>query len=176
MNKFHNPVLLNESIEGLNINKNGIYVDATFGGGGHSLAILKKIQSGKVIAFDQDKDAISNNIILDKRLVVLNQNFKYLKNGLASLGINKIDGLIADLGLSSHQLDTKSRGFSFNSNADLDMRMNQEAPCSAKDILNKYKENQLNNLFRIYADFTNPSKISSSIFSKVVIFSDFYNS
>jgi len=163
MNDFHNPVLLKECIEGLNINENGIYVDATFGGGGHSLGILKKIVSGKVIAFDQDKDAILRNNITDKRLVVLNQNFKYLKNGLTSLGIDQIDGLIADLGISSYQLDTSSRGFSFNSSSQLDMRMNQSSSLSAKDILNNYKEEQLNNLFRVYADFNNPSKITSLI-------------
>ena len=163
MNNFHNPVLLQECIDGLNVNKNGIYVDATFGGGGHTLAILKKIQSGKVIAFDRDRDAISNNKIVDKNLMILNQNFKYLKNGLASLGIQQIDGLIADLGLSSYQLDTDNRGFSFNSSSNLDMRMNQESSFTAKDILNNYKEEQLSNLFRLYADFKNPSKISSAI-------------
>jgi len=163
MNNFHNPVLLKECIEGLNINANGIYVDATFGGGGHSVEILKKIESGKVIAFDQDQDAILKNNIKDKRLVVLNQNFKYLKNGLTSLGIDQIDGLIADLGISSYQLDTPSRGFSFNASSKLDMRMNQNSSFSAKDILNHYKEEELNNLFRVYADFNNPSKITSVI-------------
>ena len=163
MSNFHNPVLLQESIEGLNINKNGIYVDATFGGGGHTLGILEKLKSGKIIAFDRDQDAILKNKISDKRVIILNQNFKYLKNGLSSLGVNQIDGLIADLGISSYQLDTESRGFSFNSSANLDMRMNQQSSLSAVDILNNYKKEELNNLFRIYADFTNPNKITSAI-------------
>ena len=111
MNNFHNPVLLKECIEGLNINANGIYVDATFGGGGHSLEILKKIESGKVIAFDQDQDAILKNNIKDKRLVILNQNFKYLKNGLTSLGIDQIDGLI-DFRMTSESICNLVRGFS----------------------------------------------------------------
>jgi len=163
MNNFHNPVLLYDCIDNLNINENGIYVDATFGGGGHSLAILNKIKSGKVIAFDQDGDAILRNQANDKRLTILNQNFKYLKNGLDSLGISKIDGLIADLGVSSYQLDTDHRGFSFNSNSDLDMRMNQKSNICAKQIINSYKEVDLNKLFKEYADFKNPSRITSVI-------------
>ena len=169
MKSFHNPVLLNESIEGLNINENGIYVDATFGGGGHSLAIVNKIKSGKVIAFDQDIDAISRNEINDKRLTILNQNFKYLKNGLDSLGVKKIDGLIADLGISSYQLDTDHRGLSFNANSDLDMRMNQKSSVCAKQIINNYKAEELNKLFSEYADFKNPKNITSHILEGRII-------
>ena len=124
---------------------------------------MNKIKSGKVIAFDQDGDAILRNQTNDKRLTILNQNFKYLKNGLDSLGISKIDGLIADLGISSYQLDTDHRGFSFNSKSDLDMRMNQKSNICAKQIINNYKEEDLNKLFNEYADFKNPSRISSAI-------------
>lgn len=163
MNNFHEPVLLKESIQGLNVNANGIYVDATFGGGGHTSAILEKIKSGKIIAFDRDQDAILKNKISDNRVIVLNQNFKYLKNGLDSLGVNQIDGLIADLGISSHQLDTESRGFSFNSSQNLDMRMNQKSSFTALDVLNTYQKEELNDVFRKYADFPNPKKITAAI-------------
>ena len=123
MNDFHNPVLLKRSVEGLKIKKNGFYVDSTYGGGGHSNEILKSLgKQGKLVAFDQDDEAINENIIRDERLIMMNNNFRYIKNCLNSIGISKIDGIIADLGISSHQINT-ARGFSFNKEQDLDIRI-----------------------------------------------------
>jgi 16S rRNA (cytosine1402-N4)-methyltransferase len=124
---YHLPALLSESIAGLNLKPDGIYVDVTFGGGGHSRAILEHLTTCRLIAFDQDADAAAN-IINDERFTFLNQNFRYLKNNLRFIGINAIDGLIADLGVSFHQFDENERGFSFRSDAELDMRMNRQAP------------------------------------------------
>ncbi len=123
---YHLPALLTESIAGLNLRPDGIYVDVTFGGGGHSRAILDQLTSGRLIAFDQDADAEANSIS-DARFTLLNQNFRYLKNNLRYLGITEIDGLIADLGVSFHQFDEQERGFSFRSDAELDMRMNRQS-------------------------------------------------
>ena len=123
---YHIPALLKESIEGLNIRPDGIYVDVTFGGGGHSMEILKDLETGRLIAFDQDEDAASN-IIDDKRFLFLDQNFRFLKNNLLFNGIEAIDGLIADLGVSFHQFDEPERGFTFRQDAPLDMRMNKSA-------------------------------------------------
>ena len=137
-NIYHIPVLLQESIDGLNILPNGVYVDATFGGGGHTKEILNNLNSsGKVIAFDQDVDAIENQID-DNRLKLIKSNFKYLSNHLKFLKINKIDGLLADFGVSSYQIDTQIRGFSIRFDSDLDMRMNKNQKKDAKQVLNKY--------------------------------------
>ena len=139
-NTYHVPVLLKESINGLNILPNGVYVDATFGGGGHTKEILSHLNSsGKVIAFDQDADAIENQID-DNRLKLIKSNFKYLTNHLKYLQIDKIDGLLADFGISSYQIDTQIRGFSIRFDSDLDMRMNKDQKKDAKQILKNIKK------------------------------------
>ena len=133
--KYHNPVLLNESVAGLDILEDGIYVDVTFGGGGHSKEILKKLgNSGRLIAFDQDQDSIENKID-DDRFLLINKNFMYLKENLLSNNIDKVDGILADFGISSHQIDVPERGFSIRYDADLDMRMDQSTELTAFDIL-----------------------------------------
>ena len=143
MMMYHNPVLLNESIFGLNINPSGIYVDVTYGGGGHSKEILKNLNSnGKLIAFDQDQDAIENKSN-DSRLNLVKSNFKYLNNFLNYFQIEEIDGLLADFGISSHQIDNKNRGFSTRFNSELDMRMNSTQKIDAKIIINDYDKDQL---------------------------------
>jgi 16S rRNA (cytosine1402-N4)-methyltransferase len=162
MMRYHIPALLDESIAGLNLRPDGIYVDVTYGGGGHSAAILKQLTTGRLIAFDQDPDA-AVNVISDERLTFLNQNFRYLKNNLRYLGINAIDGLIADLGVSFHQFDSQERGFSFRNDAELDMRMNRQAPVKASDILRTYDEQQLAEIFYHYGELTNSRKLAASI-------------
>jgi len=159
---YHLPALLTESIAGLNLRPDGIYVDVTFGGGGHSRAILEHLTTGKLIAFDQDLDAAAN-IINDERLTFLNQNFRYLKNNLRYLGYDAIDGLIADLGVSFHQFDSHERGFSFRTDTGLDMRMNPKAPLKASDILQTYEEEQLANVFYRYGELTNSRKLAAAI-------------
>lgn len=159
---YHLPALLNESIAGLNLRPEGIYVDVTFGGGGHSRAILEKLTSGRLIAFDQDTDA-SVNAINDERFTLLNQNFRYLKNNLRYLGITAIDGLIADLGVSFHQFDQQERGFSFRSDAELDMRMNRNAQVKASHILSTYEEEKLAEVFYRYGELTNSRKLAAAI-------------
>ena len=159
---YHLPALLNESIAGLNLRPEGIYVDVTFGGGGHSRAILDQLTSGRLIAFDQDTDAAANTIS-DERFTLLNQNFRYLKNNLRYLGITAIDGLIADLGVSFHQFDEQERGFSFRSDAELDMRMNRNAQVKASDILRTYEEERLADVFYKYGELTNSRKLASAI-------------
>ena len=159
---YHLPALLTESIAGLNLRPDGIYVDVTFGGGGHSRAILEQLTTGKLIAFDQDLDAAAN-IINDERLTFLNQNFRYLKNNLRYLGYDAIDGLIADLGVSFHQFDSHERGFSFRTDTGLDMRMNPKAPLKASDILQTYEEEQLANVFYRYGELTNSRKLAAAI-------------
>ena len=159
---YHLPALLSESIAGLNLKPDGIYVDVTFGGGGHSRAILEHLTTGKLIAFDQDADA-AVNAINDTRFTLLNQNFRFLKNNLRFLGISTIDGLIADLGVSFHQFDEHERGFSFRSDAELDMRMNRQSPMKASDILRIYDEGQLANIFYRYGELTNSRKLADAI-------------
>tara|TARA_B100000214_G_scaffold51522_1_gene32602 strand:+ start:2690 stop:3592 length:903 start_codon:yes stop_codon:yes gene_type:complete len=159
---FHNPVLLNKSIDGLNIKPNGIYVDVTFGGGGHSALILKKLDKGKLFAFDQDKNT-NKNAFNDKRFKLINANFRYIKKFLKIEGVHKIDGLLADLGVSSNQFDIAKRGFSIRFNGDLDMRMNTDSNFSAKDVVNDYSEEDLSNIFYNYSDLKNSRKISSKI-------------
>ena len=163
---YHVPVLLKESINGLNILPNGVYVDATFGGGGHTKEILNNLNSyGKVIAFDQDVDAIENQID-DNRLKLIKSNFKYLTNHLKYLKINKIDGLLADFGVSSYQIDTQMRGFSIRFDSDLDMRMNKNQKKDAKQILNKYSGDELNYIFKNFGELKNYKKVTQIIISQ----------
>ncbi|MDX9729769.1 MAG: 16S rRNA (cytosine(1402)-N(4))-methyltransferase RsmH, partial [Bacteroidales bacterium] len=159
---YHLPALLKESIAGLNLKPEGIYVDVTFGGGGHSRAILGQLTTGRLVAFDQDTDAAAN-AIGDERFTLLNQNFRYLKNNLRYLGIDSIDGLLADLGVSFHQFDAQERGFSFRSDAALDMRMNRQAPLKASDILRTYDEERLADVFYLYGELTTSRRLASAI-------------
>ena len=159
---YHVPVLKNEAIEGLNINPNGIYIDATYGGGGHSGAILEKLKKGKLVAFDQDNDA-EKNVPDNKNLLFLKQNFRYLKTNLRFHGISKVNGILADLGVSSHQFDNKNRGFSFRHESILDMRMNQNAKITAADILNHYSLEKMIEIFREYGEVYNAQKLASII-------------
>jgi 16S rRNA (cytosine1402-N4)-methyltransferase len=159
---YHTPVLLNKSVEGLQIRPDGIYVDVTFGGGGHSSEIIKHIKTGKLIAFDQDDDALPN-LIDDKRFVFVNHNFRFLKNFLKYHGIEKVDGLLADLGVSSHHFDDPERGFSFRFDGELDMRMNQSAKTSAKDVINNYEEADLAKIFWEYGELKNSRKLARVI-------------
>ncbi len=161
--EYHNPVLLKECIEGLNINPGGIYVDVTFGGGGHSREILKHLTTGKLYAFDQDDDAVKNKID-DERFVLIKQNFRYLKNFLKMYNALPIDGLLADLGVSSHQFDEAERGFSTRFNAKLDMRMDQNGKQTAADVLNTYSEEELKRIFKLYGEVDNAGYLASIIF------------
>ena len=159
---YHTPVLLKESIEGLQIQPNGDYVDVTFGGGGHSREIIKYLNKGRLLAFDQDDDALLN-LIDDKRFLFANHNFRFLKNFLRFNKIEKIDGLLADLGVSSHHFDVPERGFSFRFDGDLDMRMNQSAKISAKNLVNEYKETELAKIFWEYGELKNSRKLAKAI-------------
>ena len=160
---YHNPVLLEESIDSLEIKKNGVYVDLTFGGGGHSKEILKRLnKEGKIIAFDSDEDALQNQIN-DSRFIFLRQNFIYLMQNLSFFKIKKIDGLIADLGVSSHQFDIKERGFSYEGDKKLDMRMDVNQNINAIKIVNTYSEQKLADLFFYNGDLTNSRRISKLI-------------
>lgn len=161
--EYHNPVLLKECIDGLNINPEGIYVDVTFGGGGHSREILKHLTTGKLYAFDQDDDAVKNKID-DPRFVLIKQNFRYLKNFLKLYNALPIDGLLADLGVSSHQFDEAERGFSIRFDAKLDMRMDQNGKLTAAEVLNTYSEEDLKRIFRIYGEVDNAGYLASIIF------------
>ena len=150
--EYHNPVLLTETVDGLNIQPNGAYVDVTFGGGGHSREILARLgEHGKLIAFDQDKDALENSLD-DPRFLLINENFRYLKRFLRFYGFKKVDGILGDFGVSSHQFDVAERGFSTRFEADLDMRMNQDSKFSAFDVINKYSEEQLKNVLFQYGE------------------------
>src|SRR5512133_101006 len=162
MTAYHLPALLEESIAGLNLRPDGVYVDVTFGGGGHSRAILSHLTTGRLIAFDQDLDA-AVNIINDERVTFLNQNFRYLKNNLRYLGYREIDGLIADLGVSFHQFDEQERGFSFRSDAQLDMRMNRKSGLRASDLLRTYDEEQMASVFYRYGELDNSRKIARAV-------------
>ena len=163
LQSYHIPVLLNEVIENLNINPEGIYVDCTFGGGGHSRAILQRLnENGKLIAFDQDEDA-KRNIPDDNRVVFIPNNFRYLQRFLRLSGIDAADGILADLGVSSHQFDEGERGFSIRFDASLDMRMDQRQTKTAADILNQYSEQQLHKLFEQYGEVTNSKTLAKTI-------------
>ena len=160
---YHKPVLLQELIDSLEIKKNGVYVDLTFGGGGHSREILKRLgEVGKLIAFDNDEDA-ERNIVDDSRFTFLRQNFIYLMQNLNFLKIGKVDGIIADLGVSSHQFDNKKRGFSFDSDYNLDMRMNKNQDKDAIEILNTYSKKQLADIFFYNGDLKNSRAIADLI-------------
>jgi len=163
MTEYHNPVLLIDTVDGLNINDNGTYVDVTFGGGGHSKEILKRLGSnGRLLAFDQDQDALLNRID-DSRFTLINENFRYLKRFLKFHGVMSIDGILADFGVSSHQFDVPERGFSTRFEANLDMRMNQQEELSAFHVLNEYSESQLKQIFWQYGELRNAPKIARGI-------------
>jgi 16S rRNA (cytosine1402-N4)-methyltransferase len=159
---YHDPVLLKESVDALNIQPNGVYVDVTFGGGGHSKEILKRLDKGRLIAFDQDPEA-KNNAIQDERFTLVDQNFKYLRNWLRVLGIVKVDGILADLGVSSHQFDSTVRGFSIRFDAPLDMRMDMARTLTAEQIVNEYDDIHLMRLLRSYGEVDNAKGIVRSI-------------
>ena len=160
---YHTPVLLAESVEGLNIIEDGIYVDATYGGGGHSREILSRLgKKGQLIAFDQDFDSKSN-LIDDNRLLFINENFMYLKKFLKLNNISKLDGILADFGVSSYQIDKPERGFSYRFEADLDMRMDNNSSLTAYEIINKYTSEDLNKMFRNYGELNNAKKITWEI-------------
>lgn len=158
MSAYHIPVLLEESIEALAVRPDGVYVDATFGGGGHSRAILGKLgPAGRLIAFDKDTDAIAN-APQDKRLILVHNNFRFVHNFVKYHGYPQVDGILADLGVSSHQFDTGERGFSFRFDAPLDMRMNQAAARTAADVVNEADEADLERIFRLYGEVENSRK------------------
>ncbi|MCM8567870.1 16S rRNA (cytosine(1402)-N(4))-methyltransferase RsmH [Gramella jeungdoensis] len=161
--EYHNPVLLKESVDGLDIKPDGIYVDVTFGGGGHSREILKRLgPDGKLFGFDQDKDALENKID-DKRFTLINENFRFLKRFLRFYGVKQVDGILGDFGVSSHQFNEAERGFSTRFDAKLDMRMNQGSSLSAYEVINEYDEEQLKRLFYAYADLKNAPKLARVI-------------
>jgi 16S rRNA (cytosine1402-N4)-methyltransferase len=160
---YHNPVLLKESVDGLKIKEDGIYVDVTFGGGGHSSEILKRLgPNGRLFAFDQDEDALKN-IIDDDRFTLINENFRYIKQFLKFYGIRKVDGILADFGVSSHQFDKAERGFSTRFDADLDMRMSKKNSISAFDVVNYYKYDDLRKVLFQYGDLRNANALAKKI-------------
>ena len=160
---YHVPVLLKESVDGLDIKPDGVYIDVTFGGGGHSKEILTRLgKKGHLYSFDQDADA-EKNIVNDDRFTFVRSNFRYIKNWMRYYEVDKIDGLLADLGVSSHHLDDENRGFSFRYEAPLDMRMNKRAGQTAADILNNYSEEQIADILYIYGELKNARRIASAI-------------
>ena len=160
---YHIPVLLQESIDGLDIKPDGVYVDVTFGGGGHSREILRHLSpKGHLYSFDQDEDA-EKNIIDDDRFTFVRSNFRYVRNWMRYYGVEHIDGLLADLGVSSHHFDDETRGFSFRFDAPLDMRMNKRSSLTAAEILNNYDEEQLADIFYIYGELKNARKLAAAI-------------
>ena len=161
---YHVPVLLDESVSGLGIRSGGVYVDVTFGGGGHSREILSRLDSGaRLFSFDQDADAERNIGQADPRFTFVRSNFRYLKNWMRYYGVDHIDGLLADLGVSSHHFDDAERGFSFRFDAPLDMRMNKRAGATAADILNNYDEQALADIFYIYGEMKNSRRIAAAV-------------
>ncbi len=161
--KYHEPVLANESIEALDIKKDGKYVDATFGGGGHSRLILNELgEKGRLYAFDQDDDAL-RNLIDDERFVFNHHNFRFIRQFLRLHGVKQVDGILADLGVSSHQLDVPERGFSYRFEADLDMRMNRKDDRKASDILNSYSAEELQRVFSEYGEVRNSRSLAQKI-------------
>ncbi len=160
---YHTPVLLQESIDGLDIKPDGVYVDVTFGGGGHSREILRRLgPEGHLYSFDQDEDA-EKNIINDDRFTFVRSNFRYIRNWMRYYGVEHIDGLLADLGVSSHHFDDETRGFSFRFDAPLDMRMNKRSGLTAAEILNNYDEQQLADIFYLYGELKNARKIAAAV-------------
>ena len=165
MTKFHSPVLLNEAIQGLKISPKGVYIDATFGGGGHSKAILEMLnKEGRLLSFDQDEDTYENKIN-DSRFKFISANFNHLSQYLKYYGVESVDGVLADFGVSSHHFDTASRGFSIRKKGRLDMRMNQNQKLDAHYVINNYEEKDLNNLLFNYGEVRNSKKISKQILS-----------
>ncbi|QED38933.1 16S rRNA (cytosine(1402)-N(4))-methyltransferase RsmH [Antarcticibacterium arcticum] len=161
--EYHNPVLLKESVDGLNIQPDGVYVDVTFGGGGHSREILSRLgEKGKLFAFDQDEDALANKID-DPRFVLINENFRFIKRFLRFHGIKEVDGILGDFGVSSHQFNVAERGFSTRFDARLDMRMSKKGSLSAFEVINEYEEEQLKKLFYEYADLRIAPKLAAEI-------------
>ncbi len=165
MDAYHIPVLAEESINGLNLFPEATVVDATYGGGGHSKLIIEKLISGKLFAFDQDKDSVVN-VLKDNRLYFIRHNFRYIKNFLRYYGIEQVDAVFADLGVSSHDFDVPDRGFSFRFEGNLDMRMNQSAKTDASKIVNEYQEEQLEKIFRNYGEIKNSRNLASVICRK----------
>lgn len=164
--EYHKPVLLEESVDGLNIKPDGVYVDVTFGGGGHSREILSRLGSeGRLIAFDQDEDALQNKID-DNRFLLINQNFRYLRRFLRFHGYTEVDGILADLGVSSHQFDEATRGFSIRFDGRLDMRMDTSRSLSAYEVVNTYEEKQLATVFRLYGELRQAPAMARTIVSK----------
>ncbi len=164
--EYHNPVLLKETVDGLNINPDGIYVDVTFGGGGHSREILSRLsEKGKLFAFDQDLDALENKID-DPRFTLINENFRHIKRFLRFYGVKKVDGILADFGVSSHQFDVAERGFSTRFDAELDMRMNQNSALSAYHVVNEYDEEQLRAVLAQYGELRSASAMARLIVEK----------
>lgn len=161
---YHDPVLLKESVDALNIKPNGVYVDVTFGGGGHSREILKRLDEGKLIAFDQDPEA-NENAIDDPRFVLIDQNFRHIKNWVRLRGFMEVDGILGDLGVSSHQFDSTTRGFSIRFDAPLDMRMDMQSKLTAEQIVNEYDEQQLIRLLHSYGEVDQPRALARSIIS-----------
>lgn len=160
---YHNPVLLKETVDGLNIQEDGVYVDVTFGGGGHSKEILKRLGTkGKLFAFDQDADALENTIH-DDRFTLIHENFRYIKRFLRFYGVKEVDGILADFGVSSHQFDVAERGFSTRFEADLDMRMNQSSSLSAYHVVNEYDEEKLKNVLLQYGELRAAPAMASLI-------------
>lgn len=160
---YHVPVMLQESIDGLNIQPDGIYVDVTFGGGGHSAEILRRLGAGgRLYSFDQDQDA-EQNIVADERFTFVRSNFRYLKNWMRYYGVEQIDGLLADLGVSSHHFDDAERGFSFRYDAALDMRMNKRAGMTAAEVLNTYGEQQLADVFYFYGELKAARRMAAAV-------------
>jgi len=163
---YHNAVLLKETVDGLNIKPDGIYVDVTFGGGGHSKELLSRLgKDGKLFAFDQDKDALANSID-DNRFVLINENFRFIKRFLRFYGVKEVDGVLADFGVSSHQFDAAERGFSTRFEADLDMRMNQQNALSAFEVINTYDEEKLKQVFYQYGELRQAPVIAREIVSE----------
>lgn len=162
-NTYHIPVMLNECLEGMAIQSNGVYVDVTFGGGGHSRAILERLgPEGRLFGFDQDPDAL-NNAIDDPRFTLIHQNFQFLKNNLRLHGVKAVDGILADLGVSSHQFDDAGRGFSIRFDSKLDMRMDQSRELDAAEVLNKYSEDELHRIFGMYGELRNARTLAKTI-------------
>lgn len=159
---YHVPVLLNESVDGLNIRNDGDYVDVTFGGGGHSREIMSRLRGGKLFGFDQDEDAVANTID-DPRFTLIRHNFKYIRNFLRYYGLEQVDGILADLGVSSHDFDVAERGFSFRFSGMLDMRMNRDAKLTAADIVNGYELEKLTRIFREYGELKNAFRLAKQL-------------
>ena len=160
--EYHIPVLLTESVDGLEIKANGDYVDVTFGGGGHSREIFSRLTTGRLFAFDQDEDAAAN-IIENDRFFFIRHNFKYIRNFLKYYEVDQVDGILADLGVSSHDFDVAERGFSFRFDGDLDMRMNRNATLKASDLINTYSEDQLRTVFREYGELDNAGRLAKTL-------------